>query len=251
MAEIDNHFSEYDRKIEKVLKEKERTYGRAGSGIITRSVLEGLCAGDHDSYRTIFLHSADMLIDFIQSLIRVRHEAEDIAQEVLTYIWVNREKIDPSRNFKGYLFTIARTMAYKELRSRKMGERFMDYSYNTTPDLSIAPDEAFIARETAMFVDVYLDNMPPQRKRVYEMSRREGKSDAEIAAELELSVSTVRNHLKLAIRGVKDLLALSIILFALSHHSAAQILAGHMHREKSTYVSGSGGKHSHDELLVS
>ncbi len=224
MAEQENPFREYDQQIEKVLKQKERKYGLTKSQIITREVIEGWIAGNPADVKIIFTHCVDMLVDFIEAILRMRHEAEDIAQDVFTHIWENRERIDPARNFKGYLFTIARTMAYKQLRTRKMGERFMDYAAAAANTPPLTPYDQYLANETAMFVKVYLDNLPPQRKRVYEMSRRDGKSDAEIAAELSLSVSTVRNHLKLTMRGVKDLLALSIMLFALSSQSASQIL---------------------------
>ena len=49
-----------------------------------------------------------------------------------------------------------------------------------------------------------LEKLPPQKKRIFSMSREEGNSYREIADKLELSKNTVENHMVVAIRMMKN-----------------------------------------------
>ncbi|MBA3675759.1 MAG: sigma-70 family RNA polymerase sigma factor [Chitinophagaceae bacterium] len=55
-------------------------------------------------------------------------------------------------------------------------------------------------------VNEAIDQLSPQRKKVFILSREQGLSQAEIAEQLDLSPSTVNNHLTEALRSVKEYL---------------------------------------------
>ena len=50
-----------------------------------------------------------------------------------------------------------------------------------------------------------MDKMPPQRKRVFEMSRMEGLSTAQISQQLNISPRTVERHLSLALKSLRKI----------------------------------------------
>ena len=58
-----------------------------------------------------------------------------------------------------------------------------------------------------------VENMPPQRKLIYQLSREAGLSNAEIAEKLELSKKTVENHLNLALKELRKILLYLLILY--------------------------------------
>lgn len=181
--------------------------------VISRSVIQDMCRGDHRAFRRVYLHTIGPLTDFLEILLRSKHEAEEIAQELFTYIWENISKIDPEKNFKGYLYTVAKNLALKQMARKKVERKYYDYKINAFRDFNLSPDEIVMNDELALLINIYITNLPPQRKRVFELSRIEGKSVREIAEELNLSANTVKTHLKLAKRGFKDLIGLAVALF--------------------------------------
>lgn len=52
--------------------------------------------------------------------------------------------------------------------------------------------------------------MPPKRKEIYMLSRERGLTNAEIAKKLDISKKTVENHLNLALKEIRNFLAVLI-----------------------------------------
>ena len=57
--------------------------------------------------------------------------------------------------------------------------------------------------DTAALIDEAVTLLPPQQKKVYTLSRREGMKHQEIANELNISLETVKKHMVLALKFLK------------------------------------------------
>lgn len=55
--------------------------------------------------------------------------------------------------------------------------------------------------------------MPPQRKQIFCMSRRQGMSIEEISKKLGISKRTVETHISLALRSLRNVMMTIFILF--------------------------------------
>jgi RNA polymerase sigma-70 factor (ECF subfamily) len=49
-----------------------------------------------------------------------------------------------------------------------------------------------------------VNQLPPQRQNIFKLCRQEGKKYEEVAAELHISRNTVKEHMVLAVRSIKD-----------------------------------------------
>lgn len=180
---------------------------------ISDTVIEAMLRGDSDAFRTIYLHSYERLKEFLTILLHSNEDAEEVVQDIFLYIWENREKFDNGKNFEGLLYTIAKRSAFKLIRKRRLDDKFYQYKYHSTEDFSIQPDELVMTEELSLMISLYVNNLPPQRKRVYELSRIEGKSIKEIAEIMNLSPQTVKNYLTAASNGLREMIMLFVILF--------------------------------------
>lgn len=130
----------------------------------------------------------------------------DIAQNIFLKVWKNRVRIAATvRDFDAYLFMMTRNESLNFL-SR--------YTMPFTPlqdDLPmLAPDDTQLsveARELQERVAAAVKLLPPQQRRVFELSRIRELSYQEIARELDISPKTVENHLSRALREVKKILS--------------------------------------------
>ncbi len=184
---------------------------------IPRGVLQALKEGNHDAYDEVYIRYRDPIYNFLKILTRSDVAAEEIAQEVFVNVWEKRDKINPAKNIKSYLYTIARNAALQYFNRQKVHGRFTDFSAAAGNSESVSSEELVIAKETEILIEIALSRMPAQRRRVFEMSHYEGLSNEIIAEQLEISKSNVTSHLSNARKDIKEVLALFILLFIASH----------------------------------
>lgn len=193
------------------------TEGPIGTGKklpeITPELLLEVKNGNNEAFGVIYRHYFGPLVLFLEMLTRDSEEAKEIAQSVFLKIYENRENINPDDNFRGYLFKSAKMEVFQAFRKRKVEEKFVSHATYSHEAFDIAPDDILVGKELELVLQIYIDNMPPQRRRIFEMSRMKGMSNEEIAQELNLSKNTVRNQLQIAKDGLRELLALFVILF--------------------------------------
>ena len=187
---------------------------QTGFDVITPELLIRLRGGEHSAYDEIYLSCFEPLNAFLRLLLHDRDQAEELCQEVFIKLWENHSTINPDSNLKSYLYVMAKSVAFNHLKHKKVVEKYNNYRLNEQPGFESSPDEKIIENELALLVRISLENMPEQRRRVFEMSRIEGLSNDEIADRLQIKPSTVRAHLHNAIKDLRELIALVIIIFS-------------------------------------
>ena len=130
----------------------------------------------------------------------------DIAQNVFLNVWKKRSQIASTvKDFNAYLFMMTRNEALNFLSRYTMP--FADLK-ETLPALS--PDDLQLgaeARDLQSRVAAAVKLLPPQQRRVFELSRIKELSCKEIAQELGLSPKTVENHLSRALKDIRKTLS--------------------------------------------
>ncbi|QJW89279.1 RNA polymerase sigma-70 factor [Spirosoma taeanense] len=137
-----------------------------------------------------------------------KETAEDLVSEVFCKFWKTKAYENITSSYRYYLFRSVRNEAYNYLRLE-----FQDLDdIDTTPIPENAagqrPDQIVQYEEVLHRVEDLVELLPPQCRKVFLLSRFEGKKYQEIAAELGLSIKTVEVHivkaLSLVRNGLKD-----------------------------------------------
>lgn len=180
---------------------------------ITPKVLDALRMGDHNAYAKVFLYYQASLENFLIKLTGSYEDAQDVFQKVLVSLWEKRERIDPTKNIKSYLFTMARNTALNDMRNKGKFENMESgYEYNITGELSA--DSELIVRETQLLLEIAVRNMPRQRQEIYRL-HLEGHTYDEIAKKLEITQNNVQRQVSNARKELRELMSL-ILFFMIS-----------------------------------
>src|SRR4051794_40375303 len=140
----------------------------------------------------------------LRAHLRYRNDLDDLVAEALARAWANPEwrRIDRGR---AYLFTIARNLVIDLARRDKIVS-FQAISELDRPQYGEHFDAQLNARDQLRRLQAIIDQLPQQCRRVFILRRIHEKSFTDIAAEMDLTVSTIEKHLAKAIR----LLALAL-----------------------------------------
>lgn len=150
--------------------------------------------GDTDAFVKIMQRLHPRVFGFAKKMVRIESDAEEIAQDVFVKLWQNRERIQSHNSLNSYIYMIARNQIYDFVRGNH--PTIVDYESNSFAH-KIVPDVAseYEAKELDLLITLKVEKMSPQRRKVFEMSVREGLSHDEISEKLKITKKTVSNHL--------------------------------------------------------
>ena len=164
----------------------------------TISELKALIEGDIVVFEDIFRKYYSLLCKYCQGIIPEPDKVEDIVQDVFVYLWNNHKTIHITTSLKNYLYTSVRHGALRELRRLNSMEKhsarlteFIEYLQQT----EYSEDEV----EEIEQVKLILNNLSPKSRTIFLMSCLEDKTYKQIAEELNISVNTVKYHIKNAL----------------------------------------------------
>lgn len=168
--------------------------------------LERFGHGDRKTLELLMEECWSPLVLYLATILGSRDSAQDIAQEAFVRIWERRGGWPPGPA-RGLLFRIGRNLALDaldrdEVRSRWAGRQRLE-SLPSPP----TPEQELERSESVDRIREALDTLPLRRREVVDLVRLRGLSHAEVGEVLGISVQTVANHLSLAFRDLRSLLA--------------------------------------------
>ncbi|MDR2564170.1 MAG: RNA polymerase sigma-70 factor [Prevotellaceae bacterium] len=173
--------------------------------------LQKLASGDSKAFRYFFMSYYPKLKAFINHFVCSEAVAEDLSQDIFEKIWINRESVLELKSFNAYVYRMAKNRAINYLKHKAVEG---DYVLSYTSFLqNISVEEELDAKELELLIQLTVEKMPEQRRRIFTLSRIEGLKNMEIAEKLQLSKRTVESHLNKALKQIREAIALFVALF--------------------------------------
>ena len=173
-----------------------------------REITLAIKAGSEGVFRSVYRAEFNNLVHFVNSYTRNRLDSEDLVQETMLAIWKNRESLDPERNFRSYLYTIARNKSLNYLRDNANHLKSSSLQESETLINSLAlssptVEEEINALDLQSFIDrVYL-SLPEKVVNTFRMSRQDGFTYNEIAEKLGITVKVVEYHISITLKALR------------------------------------------------
>lgn len=140
--------------------------------------------------------------------------AEDITQETFVKLWRNVRQFQPGKNFRTWLFTIAKNTAVDLLRKKKsqvfsdfeneLGENFLE---DTIADQSPLPDALAVRSENKLNLENALAKLPANYRVILSLHYGEGFTFEEISEIIGKPLNTAKSQSRRAVLALRKLLA--------------------------------------------
>lgn len=171
-----------------------------------KQLIRAIKSGDTKSFSELFERYYDRYFSFACALLHDADAAEDVLQNVFLKLWIGRERLDENRSIENYLLVSVRNEIFDWLRL-KYNRIVVHGEAPEKEDSSADIEEDMFWSETSDRMDKIIRNMPPQRQRIFMMSRYQSMSSKDIADALGLSVRTVERHIYLALKDLKQIIS--------------------------------------------
>ena len=172
-------------------------------------LINGIRKGDHDTFRFIFDHYYALMCSIAYEYVEDYHL---------------RELLNISTSVKSYLLTSVHNKSIDYLRSYSREAEVVSFESEIGSSSCYIPDqemfEQIILSELEDKIEDIIREMPEECRKVFLLSRYGDKSYAEIADELNISVNTVKYHIKKALSLLREelkdyILAITALYFYL------------------------------------
>ena len=169
-----------------------------------KDLLNRLKNDDADAYIQLYDHYYPSLYAYILRFVKITDLAEDVLQDVFLKLWEIRHRIDPDLSFSAYLYRISRNLVFKQIKKISVDEELcLGVMYR----LSSLHEHSHVELQWKQYQEslvAAIDQLPPQRQKVFRLCREQNRTYDEAAAELGISRNTVKEHMVLAVKAIRE-----------------------------------------------
>lgn len=158
---------------------------------------------NENAFRKLFDLYYQDIYGYSISFLKSKDLAEENVQEVFLKVWLHRENLNIEQSFKSYLFTIARNQAFNSLNKASNDEILKEEIFYSSQKSYDQGDYSVRESDCKKLKKEALKQLPPKRKQIFKMSRKQGKTYEEISQELGISVNTVKSQMSKALESLR------------------------------------------------
>jgi RNA polymerase sigma-70 factor (ECF subfamily) len=168
-----------------------------------RELLAQTAAGDETAFRSIVRFYHPRVFSHALAFTKSYPEAEEITQDIFIKVWEQRTKLPDIEQFRNFLYILGRNQIISAMRrlALKTGEAETDPLEDR-----LLPDQQYEYKETYALIMKAVEQLPPQQKAVFTLSRLEHLSHEQIAARLNISKHAVNWHIVQALSFLRNYL---------------------------------------------
>ena len=160
--------------------------------------------GSDKAFEAIYNRFAGKLYNFVMTISHGdRYMAEEIVQSTFIKLWEVRQEINPDKSLLSFLSTIAKNMLFNKYQRKTIEFLYQKFIMNEQKEYHNQTENEIDRKWLENFVDELIDQLPPARRKIFILRKKNDLSTKEIAEVMNVSVSTVETQLSLAMKFMK------------------------------------------------
>lgn len=164
-----------------------------------KKLIEEILEGDDSAFKSLMEKYLHPVYNFLRQLVKDTSVVDDLTQETFIKAWKNMVRFDQEKNFKTWIFTIAKNTAYDYLRKKKsipfsfFKKSEDDKGLEEISEDKILPDEILEKEDLARELEKKLKEVPRKYRTILFLHYKEDFSLYEIAEILKKPYNTIKS----------------------------------------------------------
>lgn len=168
-----------------------------------KELLQLAAGGNELAFTRLFHGYKYKLYGFVFRLTGSHASAEDVVQDIFEKLWKDRELLQQVESFSSYVFRMAQNQALNGFKRMAREVVILKQLAEAPANTASTPQGHLALKETQERLHNAIQQLPPQQKMVFLLSREEGIKHEEIARRLHITTGTVKNHMIQALRTLR------------------------------------------------
>ena len=175
-----------------------------------RLTLKKIKNGDISAFEMLFKENYQNLCYYAEDIVIEKAVAEEMVSDFFLKFWEERENIEIRISLTAYIYTCVRNNCLKYLEHLKVLQKYKAYATYTLQNSDLLfpaseyPINRLISKEIVLEIENAIGLLPEQCRVIFNKSRFEELTYAEIAKELNISINTVRTQMSRALVKLRE-----------------------------------------------
>lgn len=157
-----------------------------------QALVKALKEGNQLAFSTVYKTYAAQAFSLAFKYLLNKELAEDAVQNLFLKLWLKKEEIDETKPINRYLFTMLKNDLLNTLRDSKKNIYLLEDCLSMVLELEDNSQNENLKQEQMNIIQQALEQLSPQRRKVFEMKVSGKYSNQEIADKLNLSINTIK-----------------------------------------------------------
>lgn len=177
-----------------------------------QDILVAILEGDHAAFHLFFNAWHERVYHYFLKKLNQEQDAKDLTQQTFIKFWQYRHLLTTHHSAETQLIQKARLIYIDWLRKCAHQQKLLE-QYPGQPLIKTDNSEVHTPN-----LEQALERLPKMRRKVIELSHLQGYKYKEVAAQLNISVKTVDNHVQQALKQLRKYLTIILLLFSFLIH---------------------------------
>ncbi len=167
-------------------------------------LLQQVALGDKHAFNQILEHHRAKLYNYLFRITKSPEVSEELVMDIFLKLWFGKELISEIENLDAFLHKVAyhKALSFLRLTSRRKNlQKLVLYNMSTSAENTAI--ERIAEADYKALLRRAIQQLSPQQKLVFSLSRESGLTHDQIAERLKLSPNTVKNHMSDTLHSIR------------------------------------------------